>query len=91
MLRPPAVDEAESIEGATRAELDAVGRLSSSAGRTALQLARRLDVDGRDTGMGYAALVRAHQQAMAEAVKGASVADDPVDELRARRDRKRAG
>lgn len=79
-----------SIEVATRAELESVGREGSSEGQKALLLARRLDEGVRDTGMGLAAVMRAHSAALAEAVKGASTAGDPVDELRARRDRKRA-
>jgi hypothetical protein len=87
---PLAAGEAGGVEAATRAELDAVGRTGSSEGQKALMLARRLDADVRDTGMGLAAVMRAHSVALAEAVKGATVADDPVDELRARRDEKRA-
>ena len=85
-----AVLEGESIEAATRAELAAVGREQSSEGQKALLVARRLDEGVRDTGMGLAAVMRAHSAALAEAVKGAATAGDPVDELKARRDRKRA-
>jgi hypothetical protein len=84
-------EPAESIEAATRAELDAAGRAGTSEGQKALLLARRLDDGVRDTGMGLAAVMRAHSAALAEAVRGAAVAADPVDELRARRDQKRAG
>jgi hypothetical protein len=86
-----AAGPAESIEAATRAELDAAGRATTSEGQKALLLARRLDDGVRDTGMGLAAVMRAHSAALAEAVKGAAVAADPVDELRARRDQKRVG
>lgn len=79
-----------SIEDATRAELDAVDRGGSSEGQKALLLARRLDEGVRDTGMGLAAVMRAHSAALAEALRGATAADDPVDQLKERRDRKRA-
>jgi hypothetical protein len=71
--------------------LDEAGRAGTSEGQKALLLARRLDDGVRDTGMGLAAVMRAHSAALAEAVRGATVAADPVDELRARRDQKRVG
>jgi len=42
-----------------------------------------------DTGSGTAALSKELRAVMAAAVQGAPAAADPVDELRARRDRKR--
>lgn len=80
-----------SVASITRAELEAAGRLGTSLGQVALLLAARLDAQVRESGMGVAAIVREHRAALAEALKGAAVAADPVDELRARRDRKRAG
>lgn len=78
-----------SVTEATRAELEAAGRAGTAVGQVALMLAARLDVNTRETGMGLAALVRAHSTAKAEALRGAQVTADPVDELKAARDRKR--
>ena len=75
----------------TKAELSAANRLDSALGRDALVLADRLDRSSGETGQALAALVRAHREALTEAVRGARVAADPVDELRARRDLKRTG
>lgn len=90
-VAPLAVGEVASIEEATRAQLDAVDRAGSPLGQIALLLARRLDENRRESGMGVAAVVREHSRVLAEAVRGAAVAADPVDQLRERRDRKRAG
>ena len=79
------------LTDATRVELGAAGRLDSALGRAALLLAQRLDVSDREPGTALAALIREHRAALAEAVRGAKAAADPVDELRARRDRKRTG
>jgi hypothetical protein len=76
---------------ATLAELDAAERTGTALGQTALLLARRLDAAGREPGMGMAALARQYEATLAAAVKGAARAVDPVDELRERRDRRRAG
>jgi hypothetical protein len=83
--------EVSSIEEATRAQLEAVDRARSPLGQIALLLARRLDENRRESGMGVAAVVREHSRVLADAVRGASAAADPVDQLRVRRDRKRAG
>lgn len=86
----PAPSEAEgSLYAATLAELVAAGREGSALGRSALLLARRLDGAVREPGMGMAALAKQHEQTLAGAVRGAARAADPVDELRAARDRKR--
>lgn len=39
--------------------------------------------------MGVAAVIREHSRVLAEALRGAEVQADAVDELRAKRDRKR--
>jgi hypothetical protein len=90
---PPVTDleDEDSVWVTTRAELKTAGRLGTSLGKVALKLAARLDADVRESGMGVAAIVREHSRVLAEAVKGAHIAADPVDELRARRDSKRAG
>jgi hypothetical protein len=80
---------AAGVYGATRAELDAADRAGTSLGAKALALAARID-SGMDTGSALAALVKQHDATMAEAVKGAQVSASPLDELRRRRDAKRA-
>lgn len=80
-----------SLEVLTLAELTAVGRERTARGLVALLLARRLDAATREPGMGMAALSRQYEVALELAVRGAAAATDPVDELKARRDHKRAG
>jgi hypothetical protein len=77
------------LTGASTAELEAAGRLETAAGQAVLTLARRIDASGGETGSALASLVREHRAALAEAVRGAAKAADPLDELRARRERKR--
>jgi hypothetical protein len=79
-----------SLAAATQAELDRAGRLGSAVGQAALALARRIDASQGETGSALAALVREHRATLAEAVKDAEVAADPLDELRNRRERKLA-
>lgn len=76
--------------GAVIAELTAAGRLDSSAGQAAVALARRID-DGAESSSGLAALTREMRAAMAEALSRVEVAGDALDELRARREARRAG
>lgn len=95
-VAPPVLAELPAPGGtaltdATRAELTAAGRVDSALGRAALLLAQRLDASEREPGTALAALIREHRAARSEALRGAKAAADPVDELRARRDRKRTG
>ncbi|MFD1656985.1 hypothetical protein ACFSL4_01725 [Streptomyces caeni] len=89
----PSGDQAggESLAGAARTELEGAGRLQTAAGMAVLALARRIDANTAETGSSLAAMVREFRAALADALKGAGEAADPVDELKARRDRKRAG
>lgn len=73
--------------GATRRQLEDAGRLDSIAGQAALVLAEQL-VNGQHSGAGYAALVRELRATIAEALDGAAVANDPLDEIKLRRDLK---
>lgn len=57
-------------------------------GQQALALARRLD-DGGTADTAFAAIAKELRTTLAEALKTATVAADPVDELRARRERRR--
>lgn len=81
----------DSLESAALSELEAAGRASSAAGRTVLALARRIDGGGQETGASFASLVKEFRASLAQALKGAEQASDPVDELRERRERKRTG
>ncbi|AJA43302.1 hypothetical protein VC60_gp01 [Mycobacterium phage Sbash] len=71
-------------------ELTAAGRMETVLGQQALRLAMRLETSTVDTGAGLASLSKELRAVMAQAVAGAAVEADPVDELRARRDAKRA-
>lgn len=75
---------------AVMAELVEAGRLDTVLGQQALTIAEKLG-SLFDTGSSAAALSKELRALMAEAVKGAAVAADPLDELRARRAAKRAG
>jgi hypothetical protein len=83
---PP--DPDSELWAATLNELTAAGRVSSPAGVAALILARRIDTPGSETGAGLAALVKQHGATLADALKGARAEVNPLDELRARRERK---
>lgn len=82
-----------TVEAATLAQLTAADRVESPAGQNALVLARRLDqamLDRLETGSSVSALSKQHLAVLSEAVKDAKVAADPVDELKERRERRRA-
>lgn len=79
-----------SITAAVRAELESASKLDTHLGQLAVTLAGRIDA-GDDSGGGVAALSRELREVMAHAVTGAAIPGDPLDELRVRRDGKRAG
>lgn len=97
MRQPP--EQAETSENplvaATKRELETAGKLDSMLGQQALALAARMS--GADSVAGYASLSRELRTVMAAAIGTAPAAPpaagqgDEVDELRARRDAKRAG
>lgn len=72
-------------------ELTASGRLETAKGQYALAAARRLAGSKYDGGTSYAALLRECRSCLDDALEGAAVSDDPMDELRLRRDAKRSG
>lgn len=73
---------------AVRAELEGAGRLDTVAGQHALELANRIvNAPGMNTGV--AALSKQLQAVLAEALRNSGQSVNPLDELRARRDRKR--
>lgn len=76
------------VEAAVTKQLADAERLATPLGQAALVLARRLDSGKYDTGSAMASLVRQLEATLESATADAKVADDPVDELRRRRDRK---
>lgn len=70
-------------------ELEAVGRLESVAGQAAVVLAERIG-SRRETGAATAALAKQLNATITWALGGVAKAADPLDEIRARRDRKRS-
>ena len=78
----PAPSVGGSVTAATAVELTQAGRLETALGQAALALARRIDHGATETGSGFASLTRQHRETLAEAVKGANVVADPLDELR---------
>lgn len=79
------------LVASTVAELARAGRETSALGQSAILLAYRLEYGASgDTGSSVAALVKQHNTTLAEALKGAEKAS-AIDELKARRDAKRAG
>ena len=79
---------AGAVEAAVRGALEAAGRLSTPLGQVALALARRLDSPSGDTGAGLAALAKQLAATLAAVTADVRPADDLLDELRLRRDRK---
>lgn len=83
--RPAPQDEEPSdVYAATLAELRSAGRVDTAKGQAALLLAERL-VNGADAISGVAAAVKQLRETLDAALTGATVVDDPVDELQARR------
>ncbi len=77
------------LADAVRCALDSAGRTETWQGRSALAIATRLDSETTDSGSSLAALHKQLDAVMGKALDGAQCADDPLDELQARRDRKR--
>jgi hypothetical protein len=73
---------------AVRRELELAGRLDTALGQIALELATALE-SPKSTGSAKASLARELAVAMDRALAGVAVADDPMDELKRVRDRKR--
>lgn len=79
-----------SVVSVVTAELADAGMLDSHQGQAALLLAQRLE-SGDDTGAAMAQMVRQLQQTMASALASQEPDEvDPVDELRAKRERRGA-
>jgi hypothetical protein len=77
------------VPTATRTALESAGRLDTPAGQAALALAGRLDLGNDDTGSSVASVAKEFRATLAEALAGAVVEldalDDLKDELRVRR------
>ena len=71
-------------------ELTEAGRLNTALGQSALKIAVRMETSTTDTGAGLAAMSRELRAVLAQALADTEVEADPIDELRARRDRKRS-
>lgn len=72
-----------------RAELEQLQQIDSVIGQHALEIAKRIvNAPGMNTGV--ASLSKELSRVMGEARAVSTVADDPVDDLKARRDAKRA-
>ena len=78
------------LTDAAARELEAAGRLDTVFGQAALVLARRIE-SPMETGASIASMTKQLRETMADALKGAQQVADPLDEIRARRDSKRAG
>ena len=78
-----------SVAAATLIELQEASRLQTPLGQAALALAHRLDMSQMDTGAGVASLAKQLEATLAAATADAEVAADPIDELKAARERKR--
>jgi hypothetical protein len=85
---PPPVTGASDLLDSVKKTLEAAGRLDTSMGQLALVLAQKMTDYG--TGSGIAAISRELSRVMAAALQSAEPADDPLDELRRRRDMKRS-
>ncbi len=88
LVDAPPVTAAGTV-AAVLAELVAAGRVEGHLAASALALAAR--IDSSTSVQGFAALVKELRLTMVAALAGAQSQSDPVDELRGRRDRKRAG
>lgn len=74
----------------TTSELEAAGRLNTTVGQQAVSLALRIEASFGDTGSSVAALHKQLDALMDKALAGVALASDPLDELKAWRDRRRA-
>lgn len=88
-LPKPREPRAGGVEDATRRQLDDADRLDTPLGQAALRLAARLDHGHMDTGSALASVAKQLTATLEAAVAGANVEADPIDELRAVRERKR--
>ena len=74
----------------TARELEDAGRLDTVLGQAAMVLARRIE-SPMETGASIASMTKQLRETLADALKGAQQAADPLDEIRVRRESKRVG
>lgn len=79
---------AGAVEAAVRGTLEAAGWLSAPLGQVALVLARRLDAPGGESGSGLASVAKQLTVTLAAVTSDVRPADDLLNDLRIRRDRK---
>lgn len=87
------VDQVPVLSGLGAAavrELQEAGRLDTVLGQMVVVLAQRIG-SPMETGASVASMTKQLRESMTEALKGAHQVADPLDDLRARRDAKRAG
>lgn len=84
--RPAPPSEPGEVAAAVEAELVAAGRRHTVAGELAVSLARRVDATDESSST-VATLSREFRACLAAAMAGALPGPDPLDELRARRER----
>jgi hypothetical protein len=77
----------DGLVAATEAKLAAAVRLDGPEGQAAMVLAARIEHGEAETGASVASLVKQYHATMAEALKDGEAAS-PLDELRARRERR---
>lgn len=89
-MEPRAERDCSGLVDAVTAELEAAERLNTVAGQHALELANRI-VSAPSVSTGVASMSKQLQSVLAEALRGAEQKRaNLLDELRERRDRKRA-
>lgn len=76
------------VETETRTQLERAERLNTPLGQAALAFARKLDNGQRESGMGFAAVGKEFNELFENAMSGASLDNDELDELRLRRERR---
>ena len=81
---------AAGLLAAVRGELVAAGVEESALGQAAILIAERLE-SGVDNGSSVAAMVRQLRDTMAAALVNEVADADPLDELAAKRERRRSG
>ena len=87
---PSVALDAGAVYAATLGALIAVDQQSSPLGTISLAMASRMDASTMDTGSSFAALARELRASLAAALDDAVVVDDPLDQVKQRRDAQRA-
>lgn len=83
----PSLRPSGPLEAVTERTLTEAGRIETVPGQQAMALAREIE-SRPNAGMGSAALHKALSDVMVKAMEGVQAAADPLDEIKARRDRR---